>query len=174
MKASPQLVRRALPLHYHLKLWGFKTPIIVASAYVLSGILALFAGYVGLSSAWRIDPIISHASGRSLSCVCMASFSLKCGASIFLTGPSLLMLDLASSVELQSFSLPLHYCWTNFIILFLIWFPFEFFVYPAALAIHLLSNLMIIVCLDFACLAEDWYERSCTLHKLDGRIITGR
>ncbi|XP_020270395.1 phospho-N-acetylmuramoyl-pentapeptide-transferase homolog [Asparagus officinalis] len=48
---SSQFARRPPPLHYHLKLWGLKTPVIVASAYALSGILAVFAGYVGLISA---------------------------------------------------------------------------------------------------------------------------
>ncbi|KAA8514938.1 hypothetical protein F0562_018275 [Nyssa sinensis] len=39
------------PFHHHLELCGFKEPIIVAGAYVISCILALFAGYVGLISA---------------------------------------------------------------------------------------------------------------------------
>ncbi|XP_048141416.1 phospho-N-acetylmuramoyl-pentapeptide-transferase homolog [Rhodamnia argentea] len=39
------------PLHHHLELYGFKKPIIVAGAYLLSSVLSLFAGYVGLISA---------------------------------------------------------------------------------------------------------------------------
>ncbi|XP_030470752.2 phospho-N-acetylmuramoyl-pentapeptide-transferase homolog [Syzygium oleosum] len=39
------------PLHHHLELCGFKKPIIVAGVYLLSSILSLFAGYVGLISA---------------------------------------------------------------------------------------------------------------------------
>ncbi|XP_010052066.2 phospho-N-acetylmuramoyl-pentapeptide-transferase homolog isoform X1 [Eucalyptus grandis] len=39
------------PLHHHLELRGFKKPIIVAGAYLLSSVLSLFAGYVGLISA---------------------------------------------------------------------------------------------------------------------------
>jgi len=75
LKASP---RRALPLHYHLNLWGLKTPVIVASAYALSGILDLFGGYVGLSSAWRAEP---YDQGRILPSVktCVPDFSWNCG-----------------------------------------------------------------------------------------------
>lgn len=51
LKASRRLIHRAMPLNYHLKLWGLKIPVIVATTYILSGILALFAGYVGLISA---------------------------------------------------------------------------------------------------------------------------
>ncbi|XP_020099477.1 phospho-N-acetylmuramoyl-pentapeptide-transferase homolog [Ananas comosus] len=46
-----RIILRVAPLHYHLKLWGLKEPYIVASAYIVSGVLALFAGYVGLISA---------------------------------------------------------------------------------------------------------------------------
>nr|CAD1822232.1 unnamed protein product [Ananas comosus var. bracteatus] len=46
-----RIILRIAPLHYHLKLWGLKEPYIVASAYIVSGVLALFAGYVGLISA---------------------------------------------------------------------------------------------------------------------------
>lgn len=44
-------VFRMAPLHHHLELCGIKEPIIVAGAYVISSILALLAGYVGLVSA---------------------------------------------------------------------------------------------------------------------------
>ncbi|XP_065025401.1 phospho-N-acetylmuramoyl-pentapeptide-transferase homolog [Musa acuminata AAA Group] len=39
------------PIHHHFELCGITEPIIVAGAYVLSFILAIFAGYVGLFSA---------------------------------------------------------------------------------------------------------------------------
>ncbi|KDP37970.1 hypothetical protein JCGZ_04613 [Jatropha curcas] len=39
------------PFHHHLELCGFKEPIIVAGAYVVSCLLAVIAGYVGLISA---------------------------------------------------------------------------------------------------------------------------
>ncbi|XP_010915567.1 phospho-N-acetylmuramoyl-pentapeptide-transferase homolog isoform X1 [Elaeis guineensis] len=42
---------RMASLHHCLKLFGLKEPLIVASAYIISSILALFAGYVGLISA---------------------------------------------------------------------------------------------------------------------------
>ncbi|XP_008783937.1 phospho-N-acetylmuramoyl-pentapeptide-transferase homolog [Phoenix dactylifera] len=42
---------RMAPLHHRLKLFGLKGPFIVAGAYMISSILALFAGYVGLISA---------------------------------------------------------------------------------------------------------------------------
>ncbi|KAB1221341.1 hypothetical protein CJ030_MR2G005418 [Morella rubra] len=48
---SGHRVFRMAPLHHHLRLCGIKEPIIVAGAYVISSILALFAGYVGLISA---------------------------------------------------------------------------------------------------------------------------
>ncbi|XP_049371567.1 phospho-N-acetylmuramoyl-pentapeptide-transferase homolog isoform X2 [Solanum verrucosum] len=41
---------RMAPLHHHLELCGVKEPVIVAGAYVFSSILALTAGYVGLTS----------------------------------------------------------------------------------------------------------------------------
>ncbi|XP_059438304.1 phospho-N-acetylmuramoyl-pentapeptide-transferase homolog isoform X1 [Corylus avellana] len=44
-------VFRMAPLHHHLELCGIKEPVIVAGAYVISSILALYAGYVGLISA---------------------------------------------------------------------------------------------------------------------------
>uniref|UniRef100_A0A5B6YP85 Phospho-N-acetylmuramoyl-pentapeptide-transferase n=2 Tax=Davidia involucrata TaxID=16924 RepID=A0A5B6YP85_DAVIN len=47
--AGHRLFRMA-PFHHHLELCGFKEPIIVAGAYVISCMLALFAGYVGLIS----------------------------------------------------------------------------------------------------------------------------
>ncbi|KAL5716322.1 phospho-N-acetylmuramoyl-pentapeptide-transferase [Ranunculus cassubicifolius] len=39
------------PLHRHLESCGFKVPSIVASTYVVSCMLAIYAGYVGLLSA---------------------------------------------------------------------------------------------------------------------------
>ncbi|KAK0579301.1 hypothetical protein LWI29_024179 [Acer saccharum] len=39
------------PFHHHLELCGLKEPTIVAGAYVISSVLALFAGFVGLVSA---------------------------------------------------------------------------------------------------------------------------
>ncbi|KAF5195360.1 Phospho-n-acetylmuramoyl-pentapeptide-transferase-like protein [Thalictrum thalictroides] len=42
---------RMAPLHHHLELCGLKEPHIVASTYVVSCILAVYAGYVGLISA---------------------------------------------------------------------------------------------------------------------------
>lgn len=42
---------RMAPFHHHLELCGVKEPVIVAGAYVVSCILALCAGYVGLISA---------------------------------------------------------------------------------------------------------------------------
>ncbi|KAI7999206.1 hypothetical protein LOK49_LG09G01140 [Camellia lanceoleosa] len=47
--AGHRLFRMA-PFHHHLELCGVKEPVIVAGAYVLSCLLALFAGYVGLIS----------------------------------------------------------------------------------------------------------------------------
>lgn len=41
---------RMAPLHHHLELCGVKEPVIVAGAYAFSCILALSAGYVGLTS----------------------------------------------------------------------------------------------------------------------------
>ncbi|KAL3522688.1 hypothetical protein ACH5RR_015522 [Cinchona calisaya] len=41
---------RMAPLHHHLELCGVKEPVIVAGAYVISCMLILFAGYVGLIS----------------------------------------------------------------------------------------------------------------------------
>ncbi|KAI9126974.1 hypothetical protein K1719_001533 [Acacia pycnantha] len=42
---------RMAPIHHHLQLSGFKEPTIVAGAYIVSSLLALLAGYVGLVSA---------------------------------------------------------------------------------------------------------------------------
>lgn len=42
---------RMAPFHHHLELCGVKEPVIVASAYVMASMLAVFAGYVGLISA---------------------------------------------------------------------------------------------------------------------------
>ncbi|XP_077252305.1 translocase 11 [Tasmannia lanceolata] len=42
---------RMAPLHHHLELCGLKEPLIVAGAYFISSVLAIFAGYVGLISA---------------------------------------------------------------------------------------------------------------------------
>lgn len=41
---------RTVPLHYHLESYGIKEPVIVAGAYIISCILMLSAGYVGLTS----------------------------------------------------------------------------------------------------------------------------
>nr|CAD1834361.1 unnamed protein product [Ananas comosus var. bracteatus] len=43
-------VFRMAPVHHHFELCGFKEPVIVATAYVISYSLALLAGYVGLIS----------------------------------------------------------------------------------------------------------------------------
>lgn len=48
--AGRRLFRMA-PFHHHLELCGLKEPMIVAGAYVISSVLALFAGYVGLIAA---------------------------------------------------------------------------------------------------------------------------
>ncbi|XP_020268511.1 phospho-N-acetylmuramoyl-pentapeptide-transferase homolog [Asparagus officinalis] len=42
---------RMAPVHHHFELCGIKEPMIVASAYFISCIFALFAGYIGLISA---------------------------------------------------------------------------------------------------------------------------
>ncbi|XP_031131323.1 phospho-N-acetylmuramoyl-pentapeptide-transferase homolog isoform X1 [Ipomoea triloba] len=55
-KASRKLVGngqrlfRMAPFHHHLELCGLREPVIVAGAYVVSCILGLYAGYVGLIS----------------------------------------------------------------------------------------------------------------------------
>ncbi|KAI3827066.1 hypothetical protein L1987_01129 [Smallanthus sonchifolius] len=41
---------RMVPLHYHLESCGIKEPVIVAGAYIISCVLMLYAGYVGLIS----------------------------------------------------------------------------------------------------------------------------
>lgn len=41
---------RMVPFHRHLELCGFKEPVIVAGSYLISSMLALYAGYVGLVS----------------------------------------------------------------------------------------------------------------------------
>ncbi|KAL8204319.1 hypothetical protein R6Q57_009942 [Mikania cordata] len=41
---------RMVPLHYHLQSCGIKEPVIVAGAYIISCILMLYSGYVGLIS----------------------------------------------------------------------------------------------------------------------------
>ncbi|GKV36984.1 hypothetical protein SLEP1_g45060 [Rubroshorea leprosula] len=41
---------KMMPFHRHLELSGVKEPVIVAGAYLISSVLALFAGYVGLIS----------------------------------------------------------------------------------------------------------------------------
>ncbi|RRT77900.1 hypothetical protein B296_00011760 [Ensete ventricosum] len=48
---SRRHIFRMAPIHQHFELCGIREPIIVAGAYVLSFILAIFAGYVGLFSA---------------------------------------------------------------------------------------------------------------------------
>ncbi|KAJ0960863.1 hypothetical protein J5N97_001248 [Dioscorea zingiberensis] len=42
---------RMAPVHHHFELCGFREPIIVASAYAISFVFALVAGYIGLISA---------------------------------------------------------------------------------------------------------------------------
>ncbi|MED6147481.1 Phospho-N-acetylmuramoyl-pentapeptide-transferase [Stylosanthes scabra] len=42
---------RVPPFHYHLQLRGFREPNIVLGAYLISSVLALLGGYVGLISA---------------------------------------------------------------------------------------------------------------------------
>lgn len=51
MRGDGHRLFRMAPVHHHLELCGLKEPVIVAGAYVISGVLALFAGYVGLISA---------------------------------------------------------------------------------------------------------------------------
>ncbi|KAJ6893839.1 phospho-N-acetylmuramoyl-pentapeptide-transferase [Populus alba x Populus x berolinensis] len=51
MRGDGRRLFRMAPIHHHLELCGLKEPVIVAGAYVISGLLALFAGYVGLISA---------------------------------------------------------------------------------------------------------------------------
>ncbi|KAH0467656.1 hypothetical protein IEQ34_002689 [Dendrobium chrysotoxum] len=41
---------RMSPIHHHFELCGYKEPVIVASAYFISCILALIAGYIGIIS----------------------------------------------------------------------------------------------------------------------------
>ncbi|XP_020597047.1 phospho-N-acetylmuramoyl-pentapeptide-transferase homolog [Phalaenopsis equestris] len=43
-------VFRMSPIHHHFELCGYKEPVIVASAYFISCILALIAGYIGIIS----------------------------------------------------------------------------------------------------------------------------
>ncbi|KAG0484668.1 hypothetical protein HPP92_008747 [Vanilla planifolia] len=50
-KGTARFISRLPPLRQLLRSYGLKVPVIVASAYVVSGILAIFAGYVGLVSA---------------------------------------------------------------------------------------------------------------------------
>lgn len=50
-KGAARLISRVAPLHQQLKLYGLKVPLIVAIAYVVSSILAMLAGYIGLVSA---------------------------------------------------------------------------------------------------------------------------
>ncbi|KAI0524752.1 hypothetical protein KFK09_004137 [Dendrobium nobile] len=56
MKVTRKLfgVRRRIfrmsPIHHHFELCGYKEPVIVASAYFISCILALIAGYIGIIS----------------------------------------------------------------------------------------------------------------------------
>lgn len=47
--AYSRLLRTAT-FHHHLRRYGIKEPTIVAAAYFISGLLVLFAGYVGLIS----------------------------------------------------------------------------------------------------------------------------
>ncbi|KAJ6770100.1 PHOSPHO-N-ACETYLMURAMOYL-PENTAPEPTIDE-TRANSFERASE [Salix purpurea] len=51
MRGDGRRLFRMASIHHHLELCGLKEPVIVVGAYVISGVLALFAGYVGLISA---------------------------------------------------------------------------------------------------------------------------
>ncbi|KAK7303128.1 hypothetical protein RJT34_14029 [Clitoria ternatea] len=44
-------ILRIPPFHYRLRLRGFREPNIVLGAYLISSVLALLSGYVGLISA---------------------------------------------------------------------------------------------------------------------------
>ncbi|XWS12374.1 hypothetical protein CRYUN_Cryun37aG0084400 [Craigia yunnanensis] len=51
LRGSGRRLFRMAPFHHHLELCGHKEPMIVAGAYVVSSVLTLFAGYIGLRSA---------------------------------------------------------------------------------------------------------------------------
>ncbi|CAK7350227.1 unnamed protein product [Dovyalis caffra] len=51
MRGDGRCLFQMAPIHHQLELCGLKEPIIVVGAYVISGVLAVFAGYVGLISA---------------------------------------------------------------------------------------------------------------------------
>ncbi|XP_010257769.1 PREDICTED: phospho-N-acetylmuramoyl-pentapeptide-transferase homolog isoform X2 [Nelumbo nucifera] len=51
LHGSGRRLFRMAPLHHHFELCGYKEPEIVACAYVVSCILAVFAGYIGLISS---------------------------------------------------------------------------------------------------------------------------
>ncbi|KAK9058043.1 hypothetical protein SSX86_022883 [Deinandra increscens subsp. villosa] len=50
MHGNGRRLFKVVPLHYHLESCGVKEPVIVAGAYIISCILMLYAGYVGLTS----------------------------------------------------------------------------------------------------------------------------
>ncbi|GMI93553.1 ARABIDOPSIS THALIANA TRANSLOCASE 11, translocase 11 [Hibiscus trionum] len=50
-EGSGRRLFKMVPLHLHLELCGHKEPMIVAGAYAVSSVLALFAAYIGLKSA---------------------------------------------------------------------------------------------------------------------------
>ncbi|XP_026388269.1 phospho-N-acetylmuramoyl-pentapeptide-transferase homolog [Papaver somniferum] len=50
-RGAGRRIFRMAPFHHHLELCGFKEPLIVASTYLISSILCIFAGYIGLISA---------------------------------------------------------------------------------------------------------------------------
>ncbi|XP_059665327.1 phospho-N-acetylmuramoyl-pentapeptide-transferase homolog [Cornus florida] len=51
LRGTGHRIFRMAPFHHHLEMTGMKEPIIVAVAYAVSYVLALFAGYMGLISA---------------------------------------------------------------------------------------------------------------------------
>ncbi|WRX25867.1 Glycosyl transferase [Theobroma cacao] len=51
LRGSGRRLFRMAPFHHHLELLGLKEPMIVAVAYIVSCVLALLAGYIGLISA---------------------------------------------------------------------------------------------------------------------------
>ncbi|KAI3990993.1 hypothetical protein MKX01_026177 [Papaver californicum] len=50
-RGAGRRIFRMAPFHHHLELCGFKEPFIVASTYLISSLLCIFAGYIGLISA---------------------------------------------------------------------------------------------------------------------------
>ncbi|KAJ6416875.1 hypothetical protein OIU84_002707 [Salix udensis] len=68
---------RMAPIHHHLELCGLKEPVIVVGAYVISGVLALFAG---VSSESNLILTVEK-KDSSCSLVSKASVCLRCTAS---------------------------------------------------------------------------------------------